>query len=212
MIPNGPPLLTWGLCATAIRTEYKSASPCAQLPDRKPGIENWSWTATNWGTEFGKSIQLNSQIRKQQMETFFQKKKHHGKKQCILRRRMKRKRRGYCIFFPSVCYCGAALMESILRARERCIKCCGGGLARPLIAGIRNATRNVVISKIVSPFFIVYWRPFLPLQPKNGREINGNSLETFILIKVFASTIPGLESLMMVAVNTINADTTLWLP
>lgn len=143
------------------------------------------------------------------METFFQKKKHHGKKQCILRRRMKRKRRGYCIFFPSVCYCGAALMESILRARERCIKCCGGGLARPLIAGIRNATRNVVISKIVSPFFIVYWRPFLPLQPKNGREINGNSLETFILIKVFASTIPGLESLMMVAVNTINADTTL---
>lgn len=111
--------------------------------------------------------------------------------------------------FPSVCYCGAALMESILRARERCIKCCGGGLARPLIAGIRNATRNVVISKIVSPFFIVYWRPFLPLQPKNGREINGNSLETFILIKVFASTIPGLESLMMVAVNTINADTTL---
>ena len=74
MIPNGPPLLTWGLCATAIRTEYKSASPCAQLPDRKPGIENWSWTATNWGTEFGKSIQLNSQIRKQQMETFFSKK------------------------------------------------------------------------------------------------------------------------------------------
>ena len=59
MIPNGPPL-TWGLCATAIRTEYKSAStlPCAQLPDRKQGIENWSWTATNWGTEFGKSIQL----------------------------------------------------------------------------------------------------------------------------------------------------------
>ena len=47
------------------------------------------------------------------------------------------------------------------------------------------------------------------MQPKNGREINGNSLETFILIKVFAFTIPGLESLMMVAVNTINADTTL---
>ena len=79
MIPNGPPLLTWGLCATAIRTEYKSASPCAQLPDRKPGIENWSWTATNWGTEFGKSIQLNSQIRKQQMETFFSKRNIMGK-------------------------------------------------------------------------------------------------------------------------------------
>ena len=154
--------------------------------------------------------QYNSTLRLESNKwKLFFKKKDHGKKQCILRRRMKRKRRGYCIFFPSVCYCGAALMESILRARERCIKCCGGGLARPLIAGIRNATRNVVISKIVSPFFIVYWRPFLPLQPKNGREINGNSLETFILIKVFASTIPGLESLMMVAVNTINADTTL---
>lgn len=131
-------------------------------------------------------------------------------KQCILRRRMKRE---YCIFFSFCCYyCSAALMESILRgARERCIKCCGGGLARPLIAGIRNATRNVVISKIVSPLFysLLEARPFLQLQPKNGREINGNSLETFVLIKVFASTIPGLESLMMVAVNTINADTTL---
>ena len=122
-------------------------------------------------------------------------------------------KREYCIFFSFCCYyCSAALMESILRgARERCIKCCGGGLARPLIAGIRNATRNVVISKIVSPLFysLLEARPFLQLQPKNGREINGNSLETFVLIKVFASTIPGLESLMMVAVNTINADTTL---
>ena len=122
--------------------------------------------------------QYNSTLRLEgnKWKLFFQEERS-WEKQCILRRRMKRKRRGYCIFFPSVFYCGAALMESILRARERCIKCCGGGLARPLIAGIRNATRNVVISKIVSPFFIVYWRPFLPLQPKNGREINGNSLD-----------------------------------
>lgn len=124
----------------------------------------------------------------------------------------KKKEEGILHIFSFCCYYCAALMESILRgARERCIKCCGGGLARPLIAGIRNATRNVVISKIVSPLFysLLEARPFLQLQPKNGREINGNSLETFVLIKVFASTIPGLESLMMVAVNTINADTTL---
>ena len=67
----------------------------------------------------------------------------------------KKKEEGILHIFSFCCYYCAALMESILRgARERCIKCCGGGLARPLIAGIRNATRNVVISKIVSPLFL----------------------------------------------------------
>ena len=67
----------------------------------------------------------------------------------------KKNEEGILHIFSFCCYYCAALMESILRgARERCIKCCGGGLARPLIAGIRNATRNVVISKIVSPLFL----------------------------------------------------------
>ena len=61
-------------------------------------------------------------------------------------------------------------MESILRrARKNDASSAAWlqpylGLARPLIAGIRNATRNVVISKIDSPFFIVYWRDHLQLQ------------------------------------------------